>query len=54
MALATELVHVAEVIGEQERATMGHYMRAMFSLELADMPRVRAELETGRPACARA
>lgn len=46
IALATELVRVAEEIGEQERATMGRYLRAMFSLELGDMPTVRAEFET--------
>jgi len=46
MALATELVHLAEKIGEQERATQGRYLRAMFSLEMANIPTVRAELET--------
>jgi tetratricopeptide (TPR) repeat protein len=49
IAIGTELAHVAEETGDQERVLAGRYYRLFALFELGDMPAVQADLE----ACAR-
>jgi eukaryotic-like serine/threonine-protein kinase len=46
LAVATEIVQVAEEIGEKEMALRGHYRRLRELLELGDVPAVEEELKT--------
>jgi tetratricopeptide (TPR) repeat protein len=45
IAIARELIQLAEQIGDTERAAAARYYRMMFLLELGDMPEVKAGLE---------
>jgi DNA-binding SARP family transcriptional activator len=45
IALATELIGLAEQVGDRERAAAARYLRMMFLLELGDIAAVKAGLE---------
>jgi DNA-binding SARP family transcriptional activator len=45
IAIASELIQLADEVGDRERAAAARYYRMMFLLELGDMPAVRAGVD---------